>query len=424
MTFQESTKLLPHDEESHLSIDSNTVSSLQQRRHFCKAAIGTSLLLAITVLWHSLQSQQQQEQFFNNNNNSKHTGPFRLIELQQGQDLLEYYDFLDGPDSVGSAGFQTYVNRQRAHELGLLNVHPDGALIMKSAPNSGQQRFSIRLEGKRRFERGLFLLHVDHIPAGCGTWPAFWLTDEDNWPDNGEIDVVEGVNDQTNVKTALHTSESCSMYAQVPPYAQTGKWDRSSGIPNTFTGILDNETSVPADNCWVMAPHQWANQGCVVTHPHNNTLGTPFNQQGGGVYVLDWDPDHGYIKSWVFPQSLGYPSNLEQAMATANSDQPVAPNPDAWNQAPYAYFAIGANSSCSADHFSNMRLIFNLAFCGTVAGNRFARDCPELASRFAVQGDVVATCNAYIASEPDALDEAYWKIQGVYVYQREATGGV
>jgi hypothetical protein len=24
------------------------------------------------------------------------------------------------------------------------------------------------------------------MPAGCGTWPAFWLTDEANWPVNGK----------------------------------------------------------------------------------------------------------------------------------------------------------------------------------------------------------------------------------------------
>ena len=29
------------------------------------------------------------------------------------------------------------------------------------------------------------------------------------------------------------------------------------------------------------------------------------------------------------------------------------------------------------------------------------------------------TCNAWITSEPEELDEVYWKIRGVYVYQRD-----
>ena len=43
-------------------------------------------------------------------------------------------------------------------------------------------RESVRLEGKRRFDRGLFILDVEHMPSGCGVWPAWWLTDEEAWP--------------------------------------------------------------------------------------------------------------------------------------------------------------------------------------------------------------------------------------------------
>jgi hypothetical protein len=66
-----------------------------------------------------------------------------------------------------------------------------------------------------------------------------------------------------------------------------------------------------------------------------------------------------------------------------------------------------------------MRLIFNLAFCGAVAGNRFFKDCPELSQTFNVKNNSVLTCNAYVASDPKTLDEAYWKIRGVYVYERD-----
>ena len=54
-------------------------------------------------------------------------------------------------------------------------------LYLKSAPTEAGPRESIRLEGKQRFNRGLFIIDVRHMPAGCGVWPAFWLTDEANW---------------------------------------------------------------------------------------------------------------------------------------------------------------------------------------------------------------------------------------------------
>ena len=99
-----------------------------------------------------------------------------------------------------------------------------------------------------------------------------------------------GVNGQTTAKTALHTSDKCDMYAHVPPWAKSGDWEWVSGIPDTFTGAPDARTAKAADDCWVSAPHQWANEGCTAVHDRNDTIGAPVNAHGGGVYVLEWDP--------------------------------------------------------------------------------------------------------------------------------------
>jgi hypothetical protein len=173
-----------------------------------------------------------------------------------------------------------------------------------------------------------------------------------------------------------------------------------------------------------MAPHQWGNEGCTVVHDRNDTMGAPVNANGGGLYVLEWDPvgrhleglNEGYIKSWVFSQSI--PQNLQDALDTlevGDASKRVTPDPHSWGT-PYAYFAIGEGTGCSADHFKNMRIVFNLAFCGTVSGNRFSRECSKLAEKFNVTNehgynDPVSTCNAYIESNPKALEEAYWKIK-------------
>jgi hypothetical protein len=118
------------------------------------------------------------------------TGPYVLVELQEGKSFFDYYDFFSGPDSIGSAGYNTYVSKRRAKELGLADVIQDAKsgieyIFMQSASPAGKDggfRESVRLEGKRRFNRGLFILDVEHMPTGCGVWPAFWLTDEDAWP--------------------------------------------------------------------------------------------------------------------------------------------------------------------------------------------------------------------------------------------------
>lgn len=374
-------------------------------------------------------------------------GPYRLLERQEGEDFFDFYQFYEGPDSVGSNGFNNYVSEATAKTLGIANVtFEDDEMVflseeeglrqrrqlqngtlknpspnnnrtkpfiyMKSAPTPDGPRQSIRLEGKRRFHRGLFIIDLRHMPAGCGVWPAFWMTDEANWPINGEIDIVEGVNYQSEAKTALHSTKGCSM-RDVPVGVKTGSWDTAIGIPDKKTGIPDM-TIREATNCFVYDPHQWLNQGCVAVDTEGDSLGGPVNDKGGGVYVLEWDPVNRHIRTWVFSPHTRVPENLRQSIETASEEEDenrVVPDPELW-PLPYGYFTIGDGTLCAASHFKNMRLVFNMAFCGSVAGNRFQMDCPKQAKKF-------ETCNDWIASEPKELDEAYWKVRGVYVYERE-----
>jgi hypothetical protein len=128
---------------------------------------------------------------------------------------------------------------------------------------------------------------------------------------------------------------------------------------------------------------------------------------------VDADPMNRHIRSYVFTPHTEMPKNLVDAIRTAHLDDGnrIMPDPDLW-PTPYAYFALGDGTDCPASHFRQMRLVFNTAFCGSVSGNRFQLDCPKQAKMF-------DTCNEYIASQPEELNEAYWKIRGVFVYERE-----
>jgi hypothetical protein len=49
-------------------------------------------------------------------------------------------------------------------------------------------RKSVRLEGKKNYNQGLFVLDIRHMPsAQCGTWPAFWSLGQEPWPVKGEV---------------------------------------------------------------------------------------------------------------------------------------------------------------------------------------------------------------------------------------------
>ncbi len=169
-----------------------------------------------------------------------------------------------------------------------------------------------------------------------------------------------------------------------------------------------------AKDCYVYDPHQWLNQGCVAVSDEDGTIGEPLNKKGGGIFVLEWDPINKHISSFVFTPHSTVPENLRDTLRTASEsdlEKRVDPDPRLWGL-PYAYFPIGQATQCSADHFRNMHIIFNMALCGSVAGNRFFKDCPLLKKKY-------GTCEKYVAANTPEMEEVYWKVRGVYVYERE-----
>lgn len=102
-----------------------------------------------------------------------------------------------------------------------------------------------------------------HMPTGCGTWPAFWMNGP-TWPQTGEIDIVEGVNNYTNNQATLHTGSGCQM-------------------PSTNAAALNiTGNVVGGTNC---AALQTGNEGCGIRASQTNSFGAPFNSAGGGVYA-------------------------------------------------------------------------------------------------------------------------------------------
>lgn len=65
-------------------------------------------------------------------------------------------------------------------------------------PNPG--RTSVRIESTKQWTHGLIVGDFEHMPFACGAWPAFWTLGENTWPTDGEVDIIEGWNDQTTGK--------------------------------------------------------------------------------------------------------------------------------------------------------------------------------------------------------------------------------
>jgi hypothetical protein len=143
--------------------------------------------------------------------------------------------------------------------------------------NQTTGRYSVRLTSKAAYDTGLFIFDVVHTPYGCGTWPALWLTNANlaSWPDSGEIDVMEAVNQATtgNAMT-LHSTDNCQM-----------------DVKRKETG------TVSATNCYNGTDN---NAGCGV-QGDAATYGSALNAAGGAVMAMELRSAG--IRMWQFARS-------------------------------------------------------------------------------------------------------------------------
>ena len=278
----------------------------------------------------------------------------------EGESFLSCWTFFTQPDPTH--GDVEYVSEEEAKELGLYEVE-DGVVHLGSLVGQNGPVKSIRLQSVNRFTSGnIFVIDIQHMPTGMGTWPAWWAYGPD-WPNNGEIDTIETVNVEEHVQTTLHTSSGCRMPM----------------VPGIF-----NDDCNSAD----------AHDGCGVDGPANSG-GPDFNNAGGGVFATQWTSAG--IKVWMWPRA--------EIPADITNDEP---DPSTWGN-PYVFFPFGEN--CPSSHFNDQVLTINLDFCGDWAGNVFPGG--------------LAACNEFVQdpANVDQLKDAYWGINYVKVFAAQATTG-
>lgn len=104
--------------------------------------------------------------------------------------------------------------------------------------------------------------------------------------------MLEGVNLQWFNHYALHTTPTC---------VQSGQWQSGK---------------IETSNCDNNAAGQFSGQGCGGNAANSfGTYGFNWNQQGGGVYAVDWRKEG--IRIWAFPRK-SIPADILSGNPTTN----------------------------------------------------------------------------------------------------------
>lgn len=102
------------------------------------------------------------------------------LEDDYSKDFFGMFEFFTAPDPTD--GFVKFVDQGTAQGMGLISSNGSSVTMGVDHTNiASGGRSSVRLTSNKVYNGGLILLDVAHMPTGCGTWPAFWMTGPD-WP--------------------------------------------------------------------------------------------------------------------------------------------------------------------------------------------------------------------------------------------------
>ncbi|KAF8270879.1 2 beta-glucan [Lactarius quietus] len=285
---------------------------------------------------------------------------YNVVDTFQGSSFFSGFYFFSQADPTN--GRVNYVTQEDAQSLGLAYVSGNNFILRADSSTtlsaSGPGRNSFRIISNNQYATHVSVFNMEHIPQGCGTWPAVWELG-DNWPygfclqfscRQGEADIVEGVNDQAPNLSSCTQSRCVKCHRCL-------------------------RCTMPASR------DETGNAGCGVQTTIPNSYGPAFNYNGGGWCVIS-----------LFASNI--PSDVLNGASSIDTDK--------WGS-PTASFP---NTQCDINSmFAPANIIINLTFCGDWAGAVYGNSgCP-------------GTCVDYVNNNPAAFIDAYFNFNWLMVYE-------
>ncbi|WRT65338.1 uncharacterized protein IL334_002281 [Kwoniella shivajii] len=301
-----------------------------------------------------------------------------LVRSYEGSTFFDRWDYFGSYDNTTN-GDVTYANESVADASPELTyITSSNTAIIKVDNTStvayNYKRNSVKITSQDSYDVGsVWVLDAVHLPYGCSVWPAFWSYGKGaTWPQQGEIDTIEGVNMGYSNQMALHTEDGCAITTS----------------SSAYTGTVNDTSCYYEDN---------DNSGCAITDTNYKSYGSEFATAGGGVFVTELSTEG--ISIWFFTRS-----NIPSAISNANTsiDTSNLGTPSAF------YSSTGCDIS---KFFGSQSLVFDITLCGDWAGQSSilsSTGCSALTG--------TNTCYTTYVLDSSNYDTAYFEINSLKVY--------
>ncbi|KAG9315694.1 glycoside hydrolase family 16 protein [Chiua virens] len=318
-----------------------------------------------------------------------------------GAAFYDEFSFFSSADPTH--GRVTYVDRQTAQEFNITYA-TDHSFVLGADHKtylvpSDPGRRSARIISNRQLSTFVavyvrrILLRVFHTHVFLALTCITCRKDVGEQPCNilqGEIDLVEGVNNMSPNIASLHTGTSEKTNLRPPSSINSPIRLRIAGV-----------------NC---AAAETGNDGCGVQFSDKASFGPEFNSIGGGWYVCTLDSRKGadshhryalernnsQIRAWFWPRTDGQvPDEVKSGSAHDIIDT------DEWGMPA----ADWSSDECDfSKRFGPHRIVINLTFCGDWAGAVYSSSgCPD-------------TCENYVNTNPGSFSSAYFEFSAIRIY--------
>lgn len=202
----------------------------------------------------------------------------------------------------------------------------------------------------RRFVLLRDSLEAEHVPMGCGVWPAWWTR-----PRNAtfnEIDIAENINSlYDHALAVLHTKEQCSL-TPLPTGANGSSNIAAGGLQQTQSGTYEFlDCSFKNPDMTGCRAHLNGTDASSSPQRPVTSWGDAFNAGGGGFFAMQRNlvgdvADGVRIWSWQKGQE---PQNIRSATNTSQA----AIDTSTWGE-PAAFFDL---QTCQQEPWGDQMIV-------------------------------------------------------------------